>query len=74
MFHDFGSILEQATPADDAGYRYFDLVMKKGDTAYAPGTTKKVLRANADGATVRYVIHATGTNGYADDNVSLSYL
>jgi hypothetical protein len=67
--YDFNEILESATPM--AGYNPGDywkeatVVLEKGDTAYAPGTTKKIL---AGEGFIHYYISATGWFVFGSDD------
>lgn len=43
MFYDTGVLLDVAKPIGD-GFKRADVTLVEGDTAMAPGTTKKVLK------------------------------
>jgi len=70
MHYDSAEILKVAVPVDDY-WKEAKIVLEKGDTAYAPGTTKKVLAGTGE---IRYMISATGWQANTDPGIRVDYI
>lgn len=57
MHYSYNDILDKATPADEGGYRYLNLLLEKGDSCVNPASTKRLIYGPNR---VGFQIHASG--------------
>lgn len=67
---DHDDILSAATELED-NYRKLTVVLEEGDTAYAPGSTKKVFTGPGE---IIYYIHPTGWVAHPSITIGTKYI